>query len=405
MIATIVNAVHFLHSHGIAHRDLKPANLLMKDESENSNLCLVDFGAGFVMDSKPALKSGNGAPEDTTRHASLHRQSMKTITGTPFYLAPEIVVGQPYSTKVDLWSVGCIAYQLLVGVTPFQSSPSFDQLYQRIVAAEYSFPEDIPLSDLAKDFVRSLLVPNPELRSSAGQAMRHPWIRQAVPPGYLLLLLEFNHEANPRLFAPPSLEVLDGDSLWGLVPTAAPDLHPRQPSDVEGSLGRSVKTRWEQQGRPGVLQVPTQGNELEPDPIDSEAQPPMSTPQHPDLYDPSNRPRTASEGYSYSPQFLFPAPEYQPQHPQYAQQYASPQPYGIFTPGHPNSWTPLYAHPESLGHLESGNLSQVELGDRLGGEEARDSPDSQTQAQGDELVRVRGLLQDLVGFGVGERRF
>ncbi|KAI9033470.1 kinase-like domain-containing protein, partial [Hyaloraphidium curvatum] len=146
VIATIVNAVHFLHAHGIAHRDLKPANLLMKDESENSNLCLVDFGAGFVMDR------------------------------TPFYLAPEIVVGMSYTTKVDMWSLGCIAYQLLVGVTPFQSSVSFEQLYHRIVTADYAFPDDIPLSDLAKDFVSSLLVADPNRRFSAGQAMRHPWI-------------------------------------------------------------------------------------------------------------------------------------------------------------------------------------------------------------------------------------
>jgi serine/threonine protein kinase len=90
VIATIVNAVHFCHCHGIAHRDLKPANLLMKDESENSNLCLVDFGAGYVMDSPdnfgaPLLAAGR---PDTSSESilpglsgDLQRQSMKTITG------------------------------------------------------------------------------------------------------------------------------------------------------------------------------------------------------------------------------------------------------------------------------------------------------------------------------------
>lgn len=199
-------------------------------------------------------------------------------SGTPFYLAPEIVVGQPYTTKVDMWSIGCIAYQLLVGVTPFQASTSFEQLYQRIVVGDYSFPDDVPLSDLAKDFVRCLLIPDPDLRFSAGQAMRHPWIRQAVPAGYLLLLLEFNHEADPRLFLPPSIDILNDmgstSALWGLRPhgplqaagvpaqpfysqpqQAGPPVE-RENLGSDSTLGRTVRTRWEQHGRPGVLQVP-----------------------------------------------------------------------------------------------------------------------------------------------------
>ena len=82
IMATVCNAVHYLHSHGIAHRDLKPANLLMKDESENSNLCLIDFNAGFIVQ-EPSIGAVNQAAALLGNHANflVSKQSMQTVTG------------------------------------------------------------------------------------------------------------------------------------------------------------------------------------------------------------------------------------------------------------------------------------------------------------------------------------
>lgn len=81
IMATICNAVHYLHSHGIAHRDLKPANLLMKDMSETSNLCIIDFNAGFIVQ-EPGIGAVNQAAAVIESGSFLlSKQSMQTVTG------------------------------------------------------------------------------------------------------------------------------------------------------------------------------------------------------------------------------------------------------------------------------------------------------------------------------------
>ena len=72
-IATIANAVLFLHDHGVCHRDIKPQNLLFKDQSPTSPLILVDFGVAGVSNSN-----------------ALQAQGMTIIASMPFFLAPEI---------------------------------------------------------------------------------------------------------------------------------------------------------------------------------------------------------------------------------------------------------------------------------------------------------------------------
>ncbi|KAI9028034.1 kinase-like domain-containing protein [Hyaloraphidium curvatum] len=172
VIVTILNALLYLHAHGVVHRDLKPANLLMRDGSDNAALVLVDFGSSFV-----ATKAPRASGVD-------RKEAMKTIAGTPYYLAPEIVKGKRYTEKVDLWSVGCIAYQLLCGQTPFQNAAGFQQLYARIQKADFDFPENVPISENAKDFIKRLLVVDPEKRPTAREAMAHEWFKEHIPTCY-----------------------------------------------------------------------------------------------------------------------------------------------------------------------------------------------------------------------------
>jgi len=138
---------------------------------------------------------------------------MSTIAGTPFFLAPEVVLGsqsRTYTNKIDVWSLGIIAYQLLIGTTPFHDSTSFTELYRRIVEADFEIPTDAPISNLGRDFIRTLLQPDPEIRPTAQQALRHPWIAEYCPRSYLQLLHEFNLEADPELY---SLQMWDGKPL------------------------------------------------------------------------------------------------------------------------------------------------------------------------------------------------
>nr|XP_002128230.1 calcium/calmodulin-dependent protein kinase type IV-like [Ciona intestinalis]XP_009858323.1 calcium/calmodulin-dependent protein kinase type IV-like [Ciona intestinalis] len=153
----ILQAVSYLHSKNIVHRDLKPENLLYADESDNSSLKVADFGLSRIKDS----------------------DFMKTVCGTPGYVAPEILLGRPYTEAVDIWAIGVIAYILLCGFEPFHDDRGDQAMFQRILKCDYKFVspcwDDISLG--AKDLVKKLLVLNPKRRLTAKAALEHPWVK------------------------------------------------------------------------------------------------------------------------------------------------------------------------------------------------------------------------------------
>ncbi|KAI9011786.1 kinase-like domain-containing protein, partial [Hyaloraphidium curvatum] len=170
IVATLIRALSYLHAHGIVHRDLKPANVLLRREDDVASICVADFGEAFVGE---AL-IGPGDPLAAGSSASLADSQMKTMAGTPFYLAPEIAHGNSYTSKVDLWSLGCIAYELLAGRSPFSDSRSMAELFSRIESARYSPPAGASPAALA--FLARLLDPDPARRPDAGEALGDPWI-------------------------------------------------------------------------------------------------------------------------------------------------------------------------------------------------------------------------------------
>jgi len=101
---------------------------------------------------------------------------MNTACGTPGYVAPEILESKGYSSAVDMWSAGVIMYILLCGYPPFYSDNDAE-LFESIMQAKYQFhsPYWDHISDEAKNLIRSLLVPNPEKRLTADQALAVTW--------------------------------------------------------------------------------------------------------------------------------------------------------------------------------------------------------------------------------------
>ena len=98
LVHSLATALYYLHSYGIAHRDLKPENVLMVDESEDSDAKIVDFGLSKMV----------GPNEKCTEPF-----------GTLSYVAPEVLMQQPYDKSVDIWSLGIIAYLMLSGTLPY----------------------------------------------------------------------------------------------------------------------------------------------------------------------------------------------------------------------------------------------------------------------------------------------
>jgi NIMA (never in mitosis gene a)-related kinase len=100
-----------LHDSKICHRDLKCANVFMTTKGE---VKLGDFNVSKVL-----LKG------------MLHTQ-----TGTPYYASPEVWQDKPYDTKSDIWSIGCILYEMIAKIPPFKSN-SMKELYKKVISAKY----------------------------------------------------------------------------------------------------------------------------------------------------------------------------------------------------------------------------------------------------------------------------
>ena len=98
LMRQILEAVNYLHCHGICHRDLKPENILLSSMDEFSQLKLIDFGLSKVLETMD--------------------ETMKGEVGTLYYMAPEVILGD-YNEKCDVWSCGVILYIMLSGNPPF----------------------------------------------------------------------------------------------------------------------------------------------------------------------------------------------------------------------------------------------------------------------------------------------
>ncbi|KAL2153872.1 hypothetical protein VTH82DRAFT_2548 [Thermothelomyces myriococcoides] len=130
---------------------------------------------------QPAMQPPNWAlfdPEDTNRR----------FVGTPDYLAPETIKGEPQDETSDWWSVGCIMYEFLYGIPPFHASEP-DQVFENILARRIHWPDESEdeVSPEAKDLINKLLCMDPRQRlganredkyQSGGEEIRnHPWFR------------------------------------------------------------------------------------------------------------------------------------------------------------------------------------------------------------------------------------
>merc|ERR1740123_392388 len=113
VFAQCLLALSYVHSKRLLHRDIKCQNIfLMKS---NGDVKLGDFGISKVMEHTAAVAG--------------------TVIGTPAYLAPEVCENEPYNSKVDVWSLGIVLYELLSLKQPFQAN-SMPALIMKIVTAE-----------------------------------------------------------------------------------------------------------------------------------------------------------------------------------------------------------------------------------------------------------------------------
>jgi len=175
ILKQILKAVHYMHSMGVVHRDLKPENVLLDSEKEDADVKVADFGLSAQL----ALEGYH--PEE-----SMRLKKSKCIEGgfcgSPISMAPEVSCDAArYSPQCDMWSVGCMAYELLCGNPPFLAT-SAGELFELVKASPGpSFAEEVwrAISPEGKDLVAQLLKKAPEDRLSAKEALNHTWFAEA----------------------------------------------------------------------------------------------------------------------------------------------------------------------------------------------------------------------------------
>ncbi|XP_012619268.2 serine/threonine-protein kinase Chk2 [Microcebus murinus] len=154
-------AVQYLHENGIIHRDLKPENVLLSSQKEDCLIKITDFGQSKILG-----------------ETSL----MRTLCGTPTYLAPEVLVSvgtAGYNRAVDCWSLGVILFICLSGYPPFSEHKTQVSLKDQITSGKYNFIPEVwaDVSEKALDLVKKLLVVDPKARYTTEEALRHPWLQ------------------------------------------------------------------------------------------------------------------------------------------------------------------------------------------------------------------------------------
>ena len=123
VVAKIADALGAVHSVGVLHKDLKPSNVLVKPLPGNTiDIVLADFGSGGVLDFNRLDALGITRLGFTKTIAT-----PETTSGTPLYLAPEILAGQPFTVKSDVYALGIILYQFLAGDFHKVMSPGWER--------------------------------------------------------------------------------------------------------------------------------------------------------------------------------------------------------------------------------------------------------------------------------------
>ena len=187
MIYEICIGVEYLHKNNIIHRDIKCLNILLDREKR---LKIADMGVCKIANSKDPM---NGSE-----------------VGTPLYLSPEIIQHKPYDNKVDLWAIGCVAYNLAALEPPFQAD-NLISLARLIVKGR---PKPIPAfySPQLFEFILKLLDKRPQMRPGFEEIYK--LIPSAVKLAYV----------SPNLFTRTKAEY--ADDLRKKIPGAAPPARP-----------------------------------------------------------------------------------------------------------------------------------------------------------------------------------
>ena len=168
IVRQVLKGLHHMSAHcGVMHRDIKLENILVRkrlvrEVSYASEVCAGDFE--FKIADLGLAKTHHG--EQLLRH---------THCGSPLYMAPEILLGKDYNSQADVWSLGVLLFQLLVGAAPFQSK-SIPELYKKVHSGVYHLPPTIALSFDCVKFLDQCLQIDVHKRATLSDLTAHSYM-------------------------------------------------------------------------------------------------------------------------------------------------------------------------------------------------------------------------------------
>lgn len=167
-IHQVLQGLAYLHDQGVVHRDIKGANILT---TKDGVVKLADFGVAARLGDG---STGGGGTCGEDRSGSDAAGEETQPAGTPYWMAPEVVELKTVTTASDIWSVGCLAVELLTGQPPYYDLQPLSALYNIVQNPHPPLPTTASPSML--DFLLQCFRKDPNSRPNAKDLLQHPWV-------------------------------------------------------------------------------------------------------------------------------------------------------------------------------------------------------------------------------------
>ncbi|XP_035241552.1 serine/threonine-protein kinase PAK 4 [Anguilla anguilla] len=166
---SVLKALSVLHTQGVIHRDIKSDSILL---THDGRIKLSDFGF--------------------CAQVSKEVQRRKSLVGTPYWMAPELISRLPYGPEVDIWSLGVMVIEMVDGEPPYFNEPPLKAMKMIRDNLPPKLKNLHKVSPLLKGFLDRMLVRDPAQRATANELLKHPFLSKAGPPSCIVPLMRQN---------------------------------------------------------------------------------------------------------------------------------------------------------------------------------------------------------------------
>lgn len=166
---SVLKGLAVLHAQGVIHRDIKSDSILL---THDGRVKLSDFGFCAQVS------------KDVPRR--------KSLVGTPYWMAPELISRLPYGPEVDIWSLGIMVIEMVDGEPPYFNEPPLKAMKMIRDNLPPKLKNGQKASPLLKGFLERLLVRDPSQRGMATELLKHPFLSKAGHSSCIVLLMRMN---------------------------------------------------------------------------------------------------------------------------------------------------------------------------------------------------------------------